>query len=67
MRPVVAHRVIDVFVDGLNLRILGFSGVDRKATGWPTRRLAPDPKTIADLRKNNGRAIREVWSHFVIP
>ena len=97
-------RVIDVFVDGLNLGALGFSGVDPKATGrpsyhsscllklyiygylnrvqssrrlereagrnvevmWLTRRLAPDHKTIADFRKNNGRAIREVCSRFVM-
>ncbi len=97
-------RVIEVFVDGLNLGALGFSGVDPKATGrpsyhsscllklymygylnrvqssrrlareagrnvevmWLTRRLAPDHKTIADFRKNNGRAIREVCSRFVM-
>ena len=29
-------RVIDVFVDGLNLGALGFSGVDPKATGRPS-------------------------------
>ncbi len=96
-------RVIDVFVDGLNLGALGFSGVDPKATGrpsyhsscllklyiygylnrvqssrrlereagrnvevmWLTRRLSPDHKTIADFRKNNGRAIREVCARFV--
>ena len=33
---------------------------------WLTRRLAPDHKTIADFRKNNGRAIREVCSRFVM-
>ena len=97
-------RVIDVFVDGLNLGALGFGGVDPKATGrpsyhsscllklyiygylnrvqssrrlereagrnvevmWLTRRLSPDHKTIADFRKNNGRAIREVCSRFVM-
>jgi transposase len=32
---------------------------------WLTRRLAPDHKTIADFRKNNGRAIREVCARFV--
>ena len=96
-------RVIDVFVDGLNLGILGFGEVDPKATGrpsyhsscllklyiygylnqvqssrrlereagrkvevmWLTRRLAPDHKTIADFRKNKGRAIREVCARFV--
>ena len=96
-------RVIDVFVEELNLGALGFSGVDPKATGrpsyhsscllklyiygylnrvqssrrlereagrnvevmWLTRRLSPDHKTIADFRKNNGRAIRQVCARFV--
>ncbi len=96
-------RVIDVFVDELDLRELGFSGVDPKATGrpsyhsscllklyiygylnrvqssrrlereagrnvevmWLTGRLAPDHKTIADFRKDNGRAIRQVCARFI--
>jgi transposase len=96
-------RVIDVFVDELDLGALGFGGVDPKATGrpsyhsscllklyiygylnrvqssrrlereagrnvevmWLTRRLSPDHKTIADFRKNNGRAIRQVCARFV--
>src|SRR6266850_581371 len=32
---------------------------------WLTRRLAPDFKTIADFRRNNGPAIRKVCSRFV--
>jgi len=32
---------------------------------WLTGRLAPDHKTIADFRKDNGRAIRKVCSRFV--
>src|SRR5437879_7440108 len=32
---------------------------------WLTRRLAPDHKTIADFRKDNGRAIRQVCARFV--
>ena len=32
---------------------------------WLTGRLAPDHKTIADFRKDNGRAIRKVCSQFV--
>src|SRR5207253_8169797 len=96
-------RVIEVFVDELDLRELGFGGVDPEATGrpsyhpsmlvklyiygylnrvqssrrleheagrnvevmWLTRRLAPDHKTIADFRKDNGRAIRQVCARFV--
>ncbi len=32
---------------------------------WLTGRLAPDHKTIADFRKDNGRAIRRVCAQFV--
>jgi hypothetical protein len=32
---------------------------------WLTGRLAPDHKTIADFRKDNGRAIRRVCARFV--
>ncbi len=96
-------RVIEVFVDELDLAELGFSGVDPEATGrpsyhpavllklyiygylnrvqssrrlereagrnvevmWLTGRLAPDHKTIADFRKDNSRAIRQVCARFV--
>jgi len=96
-------RVIDVFVDELDLGGLGFGGVEPLATGrpayhpsvllklyvygylnrvqssrrlereagrnvevmWLTGRLAPDHKTIADFRKDNGRAIRNVCTRFV--
>jgi len=96
-------RVIEVFVDELDLAELGFSGVDPEVTGrpsyhpsvllklyiygylnrvqssrrlereagrnvevmWLTGRLAPDHKTIADFRKDNGRAIRQVCARFV--
>ncbi len=96
-------RVIDVFVDELDLAALGFGRVDPKATGrpayhpsvllklyiygylnrvqssrrlereagrnvevmWLTGRLVPDHKTIADFRKDNGRAIRNVCAQFV--
>src|SRR5207249_9011065 len=96
-------RVIDAFVEELDLAELKFCGVDPEATGrpayhpsvmlklyiygylnrvqssrrlereagrnvevmWLTGRLAPDHKTIADFRKDNGRAIRQVCGHFV--
>ncbi len=32
---------------------------------WLTGRLVPDHKTIADFRKDNGRAIRRVCARFV--
>jgi transposase len=96
-------RVIDVFVDELDLGALGFEGVVPEATGrpgyhpgvllkiyvygyinqiassrrlereaqrnvemmWLTGRLAPDFKTIADFRKDNGAAIRATCRQFI--
>ena len=96
-------RVIDVFVEELDLGGLGFDRVLPEATGrpgyhpamllklyiygylnrvqssrrlereagrnvevmWLTGRLAPDHKTIADFRKDNGLAIRKVCAQFV--
>ena len=97
-------RVIDVFVDELDLGGLGFRRVVLEVTGrpgyhpaallkiyvygylnriqsslrlevesqrnlelmWLTRRLAPDFKTIADFRKDNGKAIRSVCRDFIM-
>lgn len=97
-------RVVDVFVDELDLGSLGFERVQPQATGrpgyhpsmllklyiygylnriqssrrleretqrnvelmWLTERLSPDFKTIADFRKNNGKAIRNVCREFVV-
>jgi len=96
-------RVIDAFVETLNLAELGFDGVEPEATGrpsyhpsvllklyiygylnrvqssrrlereagrnfevmWLLGRLVPDHKTVADFRKDNGRAIRKVCVRFV--
>jgi len=96
-------RVIDVFVDELDLRALGFAGVVPEVTGrpgyhpglllkvyvygyinqvgssrklereaqrnvemmWLTQRLAPDFKTIADFRRDNGPAIRAACRQFI--
>src|SRR5499425_1705480 len=89
-------RVVEAFVNELDLGMLGFDGVDPEETGrpayhpavllklyiygylnriqssrrlereaqrnvelmWLIGRLMPDFKTIADFRKDNGRAIR---------
>ena len=97
-------RVVDVYVDELDLGKLGFEGVDPAATGrpayhpavllklyiygylnriqssrrlereaqrnvelmWLTGRLTPDFKTIANFRKDNGKAIRAVCKQFVV-
>jgi len=96
-------RVVDAFVEALDLSQLGFEAANRAAGGrpayhpaallkiyiygylnriqssrrlereaqrnleliWLTGRLAPDFKTIADFRKDNGGAITAVCSQFV--
>jgi transposase len=96
-------RVIDAFVEMLDLRDVGFTSVDPADTGrpayhpsihlklyiygylnrvhssrrlereagrnvevmWLLGRLAPDFKTIADFRKDNGPAIKKVCARFV--
>jgi transposase len=96
-------RVVDAFVEELDLQALGFKGTDPAATGrpayhpavllklyiygylnriqssrrlereaernvelmWLTGRLAPDFKTIADFRHDNGAGIRNVCKRFV--
>jgi len=97
-------RIIDAFVEGLELGTLGFDGVRPSATGrpsyhpavllkiyiygylnrvqssrrlerecqrnvelmWLTERLAPDFKTIADFRRDNGVGIRNVCRRFIV-
>ena len=97
-------RVIDVFIDELDLAAMGFAGVAPEATGrpayhpstllkiylygylnriqssrrlereaqrnielmWLTGRLAPDFKTIANFRRDNGPAIRAVCGQFIV-
>ncbi len=97
-------RIVDVFVDELDLQKLGFDGMQPEVTGrpayhpgtllkiyiygylnriqssrrleretqrnveliWLTGRLIPDFKTIADFRKDNGKAIHQVCKEFVV-
>lgn len=97
-------RVIDAFVDELDLAELGFDSVEPESTGrpayhpslllkiyiygylnrvqssrrlereaqrnmelmWLAGRLAPDFKTIANFRKDNGQAIRNVCRQFIV-
>lgn len=96
-------RIVDAFVEELDLLSLGFGGADPAATGrpayhpavllklyiygylnriqssrrlereaqrnvelmWLTGRLAPDFKTIADFRHDNGPGIRNVCRRFI--
>jgi transposase len=98
-----AVRVIDAFVEELDLATMGFEGTQAAVTGrpsyhpavllkiyiygylnrvqssrrlerecqrnlevmWLTGRLAPDFKTIADFRRDNGAGIRSVCRRFV--
>ncbi len=97
-------RIIDAFVEELELELLGFEGATPSTTGrpsyhpavllkiyiygylnrvqssrrlerecqrnmelmWLTGRLAPDFKTIADFRRDNGTGIRNVCRRFVV-
>ncbi len=97
-------RIVEVFVDELDLEALGFAGVVPEMTGcpsyhpatllkiylygylnriqssrrleretqrnielmWLTGRLMPDFKTIADFRRDNGRAIRAACAQFIV-
>ena len=97
-------RIVDVFVDELNLAQLGFYGVAPAITGrpsyhpcvmlkiyiygylnriqssrrlereaqrnvelmWLSGKLTPDFKTIANFRKDNGKAIIKVCRQFVL-
>ncbi len=97
-------RVVDVFVDELDLGQLGFDGIEPAETGrpsyhpavllkiyiygylnriqssrrlereaqrnvelmWLTGRLIPDFKTLANFRKDNGKAIRNACKQFVV-
>jgi len=98
-----AARVIDVFIDTLDLAAVGFSRLEPKETGrppydpkdilklyvygymnrvrssrrleteskrnlevlWLLRKLSPDHKTIADFRKDNPKALKNVFKSFV--
>lgn len=97
-------RVIDAFVDSLDLVALGFTKAKTAHTGckpyspgdllklyiyaylnqtsstrrlekecnrnleviWLMKQLAPDFKTIADFRKENGGAIKQTCKHFIL-
>ena len=96
-------RIIEAFVEALDLASLGFAGTEPALTGrpsyhpsvllklyiygylnriqssrhlereaqrnvelmWLTGRLAPDFKTIADFRHDNGPGIRKVCQRFI--
>lgn len=76
--PAATHRpaynpaiLLKIYIYGYLNRIQSSRRLEREAQRnlelmWSTRRLAPDFKTVADFRKNNGKAIRSVCRQFVV-
>ena len=66
-----ATTLLKIYVYGYLNRVQSSRRLEREAQRnvelmWLTRRLAPDFKTIADFRKNNGEAIRLVCREFIL-
>src|SRR5258708_31245239 len=66
-----ASVLVKLYIYGYLNRVQSSRRLEREAgrnveVMWLTGRLAPDHKTIADFRKDNGRAIRQVCSRFVV-
>ena len=62
--------LLKLYVYGYLNRVQSSRRLEREALRnvevmWLTGRLVPDHKTIADFRKDNGRAIRQVCARFV--
>jgi transposase len=62
--------LLKLYIYGYLNRIQSSRRLEREAgrnveVMWLTERLAPDHKTIADFRKDNGTAIRKVCARFV--
>ena len=62
--------LLKLYIYGYLSRVQSSRRLEREAgrnveVMWLTGRLAPDHKTIADFRKDNGRAIRKVCAQFV--
>jgi transposase len=63
--------LLKIYIYGYLNRIQSSLRLEREANRnleliWLTRRLAPDFKTIADFRRDNGKAIRETCKEFVL-
>ncbi len=66
-----AGTMLKIYIYGYLNRIPSSRRLERECQRnieliWLTGRLAPDHKTIADFRKDNGKAIREVCRAFVL-
>jgi transposase len=67
------HRsvLLKLYIYGYLNRVQSSRRLEREAgrnveVMWLTGRLVPDHKTIADFRKDNGRAIRQVCARFIM-
>src|SRR5205823_13971429 len=63
--------LLKIYVYGYFNRVQSSRRLEREcqrniAVVWSTGRLMPDFKTIADLRKDNGEAIRRACGEFVV-
>jgi len=63
--------LLKLYIYGYLTRVQSSRRLEREAgrnveVMWLTGRLVPDHKTIADFRKDNGRAIRQVCARFVV-
>src|SRR6266550_2788041 len=56
--------LLKLYIYGYLNRVQSSRRLEREM--WLTGRLAPDHKTIADFRKDNGTAIRKVCARFVV-
>jgi hypothetical protein len=67
----VCHHLSRIYLYGYLNRLQSSRRLEREAQRnielmWLTGRLAPDFKTIADFRRDNGAAIRTVCRQFVV-
>src|SRR5271169_190511 len=78
MQPEVTGRpayhpasLLKIYIDGYLNRVQSSRRLERETQRnveliWLTGRLTPDFKTIADFRKDNGKAIRRVCREFIV-
>ena len=69
--PYRSELLLKIYIYGYNERIRSSRRLEKeshrnKEMIWLTERLAPDFKTIADFRKKNKKAIRNVFKEFLI-
>ncbi len=70
-RPTIPASLLKIYIYGYLNRIQSSRRLERETQRnveliWLTGRLTPDFKTIADFRKDNGKAIRSVCREFIV-